>query len=267
MELLNIYSFFTVEDPQAFGETCYAKATELELTGTLLFAKEGVNWALSGLTENLEKFLAIPEVESIAMDPNCLRRTKLKAPAFRKLKLKVKEEIVTSHFNVGIKEEQNKEAYLSPEEFQKIALAPKEEGKALLLDMRNDYEYAIGTFEGALHLPLNEFHELPQHIEELAPYRGRPLLTFCTGGVRCEKAIPLLRKHGFQAYQLHGGILHYLEKYGETAENLWKGECFVFDDRVAVTSQMQKGSYHWCSKCGQPSHNNVCVVCDNNNNE
>ena len=127
--------------------------------------------------------------------------------------------------------------------------------------MRNDYESQIGSFRNSLILPMNEFTELPNHLENLVKHRNKHILTFCTGGVRCEKTIPLLKKNGFQVSQLHGGILNYLEKYGERKDSLWEGECFVFDDRVSITSRFERGSYEWCPACGQPFRNGKCVVC------
>ena len=282
MELLNVYSFFTIRDPQRYGQECYLQARARNIKGTLLIAKEGINWALCGISTDLDAFLdAITQALQLKLDSNCIRRSVLRQAVFRKLKLKIKTELVTSHFdkyltpqkfNANGKPINGKTMpntvkhamaanhcanYLSPAEFHKFA----QQKDAMLLDMRNDYEYAIGSFRGALQLPLNEFHELPQHITQLEAYRSKTLLTFCTGGVRCEKAVPLLLQHGLRAYQLHGGILHYLEKYSQRVDSLWQGECFVFDDRVAVRPDLQDGSYQWCSDCGQPSRNGVCVIC------
>ena len=121
----------------------------------------------------------------------------------------------------------------------------------------------IGSFRNSIRLPLNEFSRLSQLLRRghLEAYRKKNILTFCTGGARCEKAIPLLREKGFRAFQLEGGILRYLEKYGKEKKNLWEGECFVFDERVSVNTKLEKGSYEWCKRCGQPSRSGICVIC------
>ena len=201
------------------------------------------------------------------LDSAVFRRSSLPNSVHRKLKLKIKSELITSRFPVEKK--QNDGTYLSPQEFQKQL----QKGDICLVDMRNHYETAIGTFKKALRFPLREFSELPKaytHIEShIKKFHGKNgkngkkknVLTFCTGGVRCEKAVPFFRSKGIEAFQLHGGILHYLEKYGGKSSSYWEGECFVFDDRVSVTPQFEAGSYSWCSRCGQPSRSGVCVVC------
>ena len=172
--------------------------------------------------------------------------------------MKIKPEIIHSRFELKSEYKPSTESYIHPEDFHKMA----QKDEVVLLDVRNEYETAIGSFKNALCLSLDEFHKLPQHITKLEPYRHKLLLTFCTGGVRCEKAVLLLEQKGFQVKQLYGGILHYLEKYGKQAKHLWQGECFVFDDRVAINAKLQTGSYMWCEHCGQPSRDGVCVVCD-----
>ena len=258
IELLNLYNFFPVVDPLALGKDCYALARDLELKGSILFAPEGCNLALSGKPAALDSFLKEKILLHTSIAPAYLRRTKIKEQAYSKLKLKLKEELVKSDFKLSEKERRTLEgSYLSPEKFQALA----ENEKICFLDLRNDYESMIGTFRGALCLALNEFSQLTKLLSSIEPYRDRDLVTFCTGGVRCEKAVPLLKREGFRAFQLEGGILHYLEKYGKKEENLWEGECFVFDERVSLNAKLEKGSYEWCKHCGQPSRSGVCVIC------
>ena len=253
MELLNYYSFFEIKDSQAFGEDCYAFANKLDLCGTVLVAPEGLNLALCGTKENLDTFLA--EKVPAKLDTSLLRRKDVPKNVFKKLKLKVKPELVTSSFPTA--SATNEGTYLSPEDFHRLSA----QEDTVLLDMRNDYEFAIGSFQGSHFLPLQEFSNLPKLTKYLEKIKGKKLLTFCTGGVRCEKAVPLLKEQGFSAFQLHGGILHYLEKFREKKDNIWYGECFVFDDRVSLTDKLEKGSYEWCERCGQPSRQGQCVSC------
>lgn len=259
LELLNFYSFFIINEPKKLAQEWYRCAKNIDLLGTILVAPEGVNLSLCGKKENIEKFIKEHIITKTAIDPAILRRTKLKQKSHRKLKLKLKTEIVTSRFDKSqkLKKRNANHTYIKPDHLDALA----DDKDVLFVDLRNDYEFALGTFKNALCLPMNEFHDLPKLLDNLQEYKDKKLVTFCTGGVRCEKAIPLLEKQGFKAYQLHGGILHYLEKYGQREKNLWEGECFVFDDRVSVNTKLEQGSYEWCELCGQPSRSGCCVVC------
>ncbi len=280
VELLSFYAFHRIEEPEKSAKAYYSAAKELELTGTIVMAPEGINIALCGTRKNLDLFL-YQKLEA-ACQPHAavLRRFQLQNPVYKNLVLKRKAEIVSSRF--GFACTGDRAGHLSPDEFYNMAMQNAE--ASLLLDLRNTYETSIGSFKGALHLKLQEFHELPQRIDALSPYKKHKLLTFCTGGVRCEKALPLLKAAGFEAYQLHGGILGYLESCrpqaiqghdglgnqqsaGEREEmkrkrrELWQDECFVFDNRVSLTKELEQGSYEWCKRCGQASRNGICTMC------
>ncbi len=270
MELVNFYSFFPIDDPDDLGQRWYNLASSLQLRGTILVAPEGINLSLCGKPSALDSFLFQEVIQYTKLSTVKLRRSILEKPAFRKLRLKSKTEIITSNFELEPKNKikqqdsytkSNCSTYLEPDEFHHLA----QQDGSILVDVRNDYEVAIGTFKSAFYFPqIEEFHNLPEFLSDLEAYRDSSLLTFCTGGVRCEKAVPLLQEAGFTAFQLHGGILHYLEKYGKSNENLWEGECFVFDDRVSVDLDMKAGSYQWCENCGQPSRMGYCVLCGKN---
>ncbi len=144
---------------------------------------------------------------------------------------------------------------ISPQQFHQRASDPD----TLLVDMRNYYEWAIGSFRSALHLPMGRFSELPLMLPLLWPHRERELLTFCTGGIRCERAVSFLQDCRFpRVRQLDGGILHYLEIF---PDGLWEGECFVFDKRVSVNRQLEQGSCQLCKCCGQAMQKGSCTVC------
>lgn len=254
MHLLNFYVFFTIDEPYVFAAHWREQAAALNLLGTLLIASEGANVSLCGERADLEKFGAA--FAAIApLDQAHLKWHSLDAPAFGRLVARVKPELIKTSWPADAA--LNQGAYLSPAEVNALL----EDPDTLFVDMRNRYESEVGAFRGALHMPLDEFHELPEKLVALAPYRHRRLITYCTGGIRCEKSTPLLRQHGFErVFQIHGGILRYLEEYPDGA---WEGECFVFDQRVTVNRQLRTGSYNLCSGCGKaaPKPATLCADC------
>lgn len=204
------------------------KASACHIKGTILLAEEGMNLNLAGERENIENFKQyltyFPQFESLfykeSLSDIC---------PFKRLCVRVKKEIIT--FKVpDVKPEQHTAPYLSPTDFKQWY----EKGKPMLvLDTRNAFEVEYGTFKDAKHLNIQHFSEFPEAVSKLAEEaRHLPIVTFCTGGIRCEKAAEYMLQQGFkEVYQLEGGVLHYFEKCG--GEH-YQGECFVFDDRVAV---------------------------------
>ncbi|MBX7057283.1 MAG: hypothetical protein K1X75_04410 [Leptospirales bacterium] len=252
MEVLNFYSFYPLEDPAASGAAWRSAAEGNELTGTLLLAAEGLNVSLCGSHQNLLHVLStIRETAPVA--DGALKWHHVEQSPFRRLTVKIKAELIKTswHANPAL----NSGAYLQPMEVRALLDDPN----TLFVDMRNRYESAIGAFRGALRMPLDEFHELPQKLALLDAYRDKRLVTYCTGGIRCEKSTPLLVESGFsKVYQIEGGILRYLEECGGEG---WEGECFVFDDRVSVDAQLRPGGYQFCSACGQPARRGH-LICD-----
>ena len=263
MKLINYYLFIKIEKPDYIGREWYDICNNLKLKGTILFSIEGFNISLCGEDEDIENFINNTLLvflknnynQKVILDPEIFRLSSPDYIPFHKLKLKIKNEIITSNLNVEVKNYD--ESFVSPEIFNE--LVQKEDVK--LVDLRNDYEYKIGTFKNAHLLNMNEFSELPNCINDLEKFKDKTLITFCTGGIRCEKGVIYLKQNGFKVKQLKGGILNYLEKYKNSKENLWDGECFVFDDRVSVNLDLKKGSYIWCEKCGQPKKEEECVIC------
>jgi UPF0176 protein len=203
--------------------------------GTIILAAEGFNSTVCGEPENVETF--IKRAENIL-------ETKLKYKSsfhaeipFRRVHVKIKPEIVTLKKKVEI--EKGVGTHVSAEKWNEI-IGDKE---TIVLDARNDYEYKVGTFRNAINPQTKKFSELPEFIEKnLDPRKHKKIAMFCTGGIRCEKFAPFVKDLGFEeVYQLEGGILKYLEEIPET-ESLWQGECFVFDERVSVDENLQKGN-------------------------
>ena len=202
---------------------------ELNIKGTVLLAPEGINCSLSGITGSMDAFLGfllctiqirMPEIKISHSD----------TLAFKRSVVKVKPYIVANPGKTPVDLTEDLAPYLSCEEFYQWI---KENKKMVILDTRNDYEYRIGRFKNALHLGAKHFADFEEGLQK-APteWQNTPVVTFCTGGIRCEKAAPLMRKKGFrEVYQLHGGILNYFERIGW---EFFDGECFVFDERVAL---------------------------------
>lgn len=208
---------------------------ENQIFGTVILAEEGYNSTVCAAPDSISKF--VKHLES-------LFQTKLKYKSsfhdncpFRKVKVKIKPEIVTLKRKVDIKKGAGTHA--SAGEWNKIISDPE----TVVLDTRNKYEYKTGTFRGAVNPETQKFSDLPVFVEKnLDPQKHKKVAMFCTGGVRCEKFAPLLKEMGFeQVFQLEGGILQYLEEIPES-ENLWEGECFVFDQRITVDKKLRKGT-------------------------
>jgi UPF0176 protein len=167
---------------------------------------------------------------------------------FLRTKVKLKKEIVT----MGVEDldpNANRGTYLEAEEWNRVIADPE----TLVIDTRNDYEYEVGTFQGAVNPNTKAFREFPEYVKQhLDPAKHKKVAMFCTGGIRCEKSTAYLREQGFEeVYHLKGGILKYLEETPPEA-SLWRGECFVFDERVTVDQQLKPGGYDQCHACRRP---------------
>lgn len=251
----NVYRFQNIPHPDVTGKRWHERARALGLRGTILIATEGANIAVAGETASVESFLNELHAE-LPFDVTSVKRMPVADgdEPFRRMLLKVKDEIVTTggweadpQLNAG--------TFVNPEAFHRMA----EDPNVIFVDTRNEYETRVGTFAGALTLPLEGFSGLKEKLPELERYKDKTIVTFCTGGIRCEKAVPMMRAHGFEnVKQLEGGILNYLEQY---PDGLWEGECFVFDDRCTVTTKLERGSYVLCKECGQARRAEVCENC------
>jgi len=218
-----------------------------QVKGTLLLASEGINGTIAGDQEGIDNIL-----NWLKSDP---RLTALTAKfsfdtenPFYRTKVKLKKEIVTMGVE-GIDPNRTVGTYVKPKDWNALISDPE----VLLVDTRNDYEISIGTFENAVDPKTTNFREFPQYVKEnLDPTKHKKVAMFCTGGIRCEKSTAYLKEQGFnEVYHLEGGVLKYLEEVPE-AETMWKGECFVFDNRVSVNHQLEKGQYDQCHGCRLP---------------
>jgi len=215
--------------------------------GTILLAAEGVNGTIAGPEAGVRAVLA-----HLRSDPRLAELEAKESWAdtmpFRRLKVRLKREIVTLGVP-GIDPNEEVGTYVDPEAWNDLIRQPD----VVLIDARNDYEVAIGTFEGAINPETDSFRELPDWLDQQDELADKPRVAmFCTGGIRCEKSTALLKARGFdEVYHLNGGILKYLETVPED-ESRWQGECFVFDERVSVGHGLVPGSYRLCRACGDP---------------
>lgn len=241
------YKFVALADCETLRQSLHQLCEENAIRGTILLAHEGINATISGALESINRVLDCLKSDARFADLT-VKFSQHEEQPFARLKVKIKAEIVT----LGLPEISPTKAvgvYVKPEDWNGLI----SEDDVLLIDTRNAYEVEVGTFENALNPQTRSFRQFPDWVEEkLSANKTRKIAMFCTGGIRCEKASALLLEQGFEnVYHLEGGILKYLEEVAPT-ESLFNGECFVFDERVALDHELQRGQFVLCEKCGQP---------------
>ena len=242
-----MYRFVSLPNYQALREPILETCLSLGIKGTLLLAHEGINGTVSGSREGMDKLLnylrALPGLEALEH-----KESYHQEKPFYRMKVKLKKEIVTLGVE-GVDPNVVVGRYVEPKDWNELISDPD----VVLVDTRNDYEFEIGTFEGALDPKTTTFREFPAYVEKnMDPAKHKKVAMFCTGGIRCEKATAYMLAQGFdEVYHLKGGILKYLEEVPET-ESKWQGECFVFDNRVSVNHRLEKGQYDQCHGCRHP---------------
>ena len=247
MVVVALYKFVSLPDFEALREPLLQRCESLGIKGTLLLAHEGINGTVSGEAAAVEALL-----DHLRQDPRFAdvehKRAAADTEPFYRLKVKLKKEIVT----LGVEDidpARDAGTYVEPGDWNALIDDPE----VVVIDTRNRYECEIGSFVGAIDPGTDSFRELPAFVKRnLDPARHKKVAMFCTGGIRCEKSTAYLKQQGFdEVYHLKGGILNYLEKVPE-AESRWQGECFVFDNRVAVDHQLRPGRYELCHGCRMP---------------
>ncbi|WP_028868169.1 rhodanese-related sulfurtransferase [Psychromonas arctica] len=218
-----------------------------QVKGTLLLASEGINGTIAGDQEGIDNVLNWLKSNPSLTDLTAKFSFDTENPFYR-TKVKLKKEIVTLGVE-GIDPNRVVGTYVKPKDWNALISDPE----VLLVDTRNDYEISIGTFKNAVDPKTTNFREFPQYVKEnLDPKKHKKIAMFCTGGIRCEKSTAYLKEQGFgEVYHLEGGVLKYLEEVPES-ETMWEGECFVFDNRVSVNHQLEKGQYDQCHGCRLP---------------
>ncbi len=242
-----LYHFVRLPDFAALQKPLADVMHASGVKGTLLLAAEGINGTIAGTRAGVDAVLAWLQQDSRLAKLDCKESFDDVIPFYRS-KVKLKKEIVTMGVD-NIDPNRKVGTHVEPHDWNQLISQPD----VLLIDTRNDYEVQIGTFQGAVNPHTDSFREFPGYVKQhLDPARHRKIAMFCTGGIRCEKSTAYLKEQGFdEVYHLKGGILNYLEKVPE-AQSLWQGECFVFDNRVAVNHALGKGDYDQCHACRLP---------------
>lgn len=242
-----LYQFTAFPDPAALRGPLLAVCEEHGVKGSLLLAREGINGTIAGTREGIDAVL-----DHIRALPGCAGLDWKESPAgempFGRMKVRLKREIVTMG-EPEVDPTAGTGRYVAPEDWNALIVAED----VVVIDTRNDYEVAIGTFEGAVDPGTKSFREFPGWWRDnAARFSGKRVAMFCTGGIRCEKSTNFLIREGVEeVYHLKGGILKYLEEVPET-ESLWHGACFVFDQRVSVGHGLAPGGHGMCHACRRP---------------
>ena len=212
------------------------------IRGTIIISKEGLNGSLSGKNVDLNKLIKKIKILLNIKKFDSFNKSRSKFQPFYKAKIKTKNEVVP--MNLSIKKRVKKsDSHVDPKRWNKL-INNKE---TFLLDARKPFEFKVGTFRKAFNPNVDNFRDFPKYLKKLK--KNQPIAMFCTGGIRCEKASVYLEKKGFKnVYQLKGGILNYLQTVNRK-KSLWKGECFVFDNRVSLKHGLAQGTYSICSGC------------------
>jgi len=244
--VVTFYRFVPLTELEPLRESLEARAAALGLCGTVLLAAEGINGTLAGTRPALDALVAWLEARAPFAGLACRYSEASEGnPVFHRLKVRIRSEIV----NLGRPEvapASGTGTHVDARRFNELLDDPT----VVVVDTRNDYEVVVGSFPGAINPGTRTFREFPRFVaQRLDPERTPRIAMFCTGGVRCEKASAYLLDQGFEeVYQLDGGILSYLEQVAP-ADNRWRGECFVFDQRVAVDDNLSQGSHRQCFAC------------------
>ena len=242
-----MYKFVALEDYQEIRPKLLATMEENDICGTLLLAQEGINGTVSGSRAAIDNLLSwFKQDQRLA---NIVYKESIaETKPFKRTKVKLKKEIVTMGVE-GIDPRHVVGTYVKPNDWNALISDPD----VVVVDTRNDYEYQIGTFKNAVDPNTKTFREFPSWVaNNLDAKKHKKVAMFCTGGIRCEKSTAYMKEQGFdEVYHLEGGILKYLEEVPQQ-ESLWQGECFVFDDRVAVDHQLNHGKYLQCHACRMP---------------
>ena len=239
------YKFKKINSLKKYKTYLENEISNTSIRGSIIISSEGINGALAGNSKDISKILKLLKKEFKFTEFDSSNISTSRFQPFHKAKVKVKKEVVP----LGLKiksESKRRNRYLSGKSWNKL-IAKKE---TLLIDLRKPFEYSVGTFKNAMNPNIQNFRDFPKFLNKIE--KTKPVAMFCTGGIRCEKASIFLKKKGFKnVFQLKGGILNYLNKT-KKKDSLWKGECFVFDNRVSLKHKLKQGTFSICGGCRKP---------------
>ena len=244
-EVLGFYKFIKINYLKKKKKYLQKFLIKNKISGTIIISKEGINGTISAkykdikiLNNKLKKIFIFKNFDS-------KNNSKSSLQPFHRAKIKIKKEIVPMNLILS-KRIKKKDSHVEPKKWNKLI----KDKNTLIIDSRKPFEYDVGTFKKSINPNIDNFRDFPKYLKKLK--KDKPIAMFCTGGVRCEKASVFLEKKGFKnIYQLKGGILNYLKKIKKN-KSLWKGECFVFDNRISLKHGLKIGSYSMCSGCRKP---------------
>ena len=248
LEFLNVagYKFEPLENLDSVIPEFQNKCDELSLKGSVYLSPNGINFSIAGTEADIDTYIKFMEEDARFKDIP-LKKTFSKTQPFRRMKVRLKKEIISLGRD-DINPSELTGNYISPKEL--FEMYEKKED-VIVLDTRNEYETRVGIFENAIDLQLDTFRDFPSAIETLPEeYKDKQIVMYCTGGIRCEKASAVMMKAGFSdVKQLEGGVLDYFK---ETGGAYWNGDCFVFDERVALDKELNETEYIYCYICREP---------------
>ena len=248
LDVLNIagYKFEPLSDIDSLVREFQSVCDDLELKGSVYLSPNGINFSLAGSEEAIDQYLLFMEQDRRFLDIP-LKKTYSETQPFRRMKVRPKKEIISLGRD-DINPRELTGEYVTPKEL--FAMYENNED-VIVLDTRNEYETRVGLFENAVDLQLDTFRDFPDAIEQLPEeYKDKQIVMYCTGGIRCEKASAVMLKEGFSdVKQLEGGVLDYFK---ETGGKYWNGDCFVFDERVALDTDLNETEYIYCYICREP---------------
>ena len=260
MKNILFYKFVQLEALETFHQDHQNFCVQLGLLGKVLIASEGINGCVSGSDVAIKRYMDTMHADPRFSDME-FKIAETDGHTFKKMFVRIRKEIVSMHLDKDV-DMKNKAPYIEPQEFKELLESDEE---VVLVDVRNDYESKIGHFAGAVQPPMKTFKEWPELVAQMKDLKYKKIVTYCTGGIRCEKASAYMKEQGFDnVRQLHGGIIRYGKEIGN---DHWEGKCFVFDRRGAVNidPDTPQEAITQCELCSLPSdsyHNCALVSCD-----
>ena len=244
-KVFGFYKFIKIKSLKRNKDILQKFISSNNIRGTIIISKEGLNGTISGQVKDID--ITIKKLKSLFLfkhfDNNNSSTSKFQP--FQKPKIKIKKEVVPMNLILN-SVERNTKSHLDPKEWNELI----KDKDTHIIDTRKPFEYKVGTFKKSVNPNINNFRDFPKYLNKLK--KNKPVAMFCTGGIRCEKTSVYLKKKGFKnIYQLNGGILNYLKKINKK-DSLWRGECFVFDNRISLKHGLVLGSYSICSGCRMP---------------